>query len=83
MLCELTQKYQKSVNDSEQTKKNLGKIIQEKEQDVESIKRQCERQKQKELETLRANMTKVRRFNLTASFRIEINSLGKKRTRRV
>lgn len=69
MLCELIQKYQKSVNDSEQTKKNLNKIIQEKEQDVESIKRQCERQKQKELETLRSNMTKVRRFNFNHEFR--------------
>lgn len=69
MLCELIQKYQKSVNDSEQTKKNLNKIIQEKEQDVESIKRQCERQKQKELETLRSNMTKVRRFNFNHKFR--------------
>lgn len=59
MLCELTQKYQKSVSDAEQTKKSLGKMIQEKEQDVESVKRQCERQKQKELETLRSNISKV------------------------
>lgn len=59
MLEELVQKYQKLANENEQTKKSMSKVIQEKEQSIESIKRQYERQKQKELECLRENITKV------------------------
>lgn len=60
MLNELTQKYQKAMSDGEHSKKSLTKIIQEKEQYIETVKRQCEKQKQKDLETLRENLSKVR-----------------------
>ena len=59
MLEELAQKYQNLTNENEQTKKNLTKVIQEKEQSIESIKRQYEKQKQKELEHFRENISKV------------------------
>ncbi len=46
-------------SDHENTKRMFVKINQEKEESIESIKRQFERQKQKELETIREYITKV------------------------
>ena len=59
LLEELAQNYQHLKTDNEQTKRNITKIAQEKEESIETLKRQYERQKQKELETIREYITKV------------------------
>jgi hypothetical protein len=52
------QNYQNLKSDNETTKRTICKINQEKEECIENIKRQYERQKQKELETLREYVNK-------------------------
>lgn len=59
MLEEVTQNYQNLKTDNEQTKRSIVKVSQEKEESIETIKRQYERQKQKELETIREYVSKV------------------------
>ena len=56
---EIAQNFQKVKAENEQTKRSMSKIAQEKEESIEAIKRQYERQKQKELETIREYITKV------------------------
>ena len=55
----MTQNYQALKGDNENTRRIVAKINQEKEESVENIKRQYERQKQKELETIREYVHKV------------------------
>ena len=59
LLEELTQNYQNLKSENEQTKRNLAKMNQEKEEEIENVKRQYERQKQKELEAIREHIAKV------------------------
>ncbi len=59
LLEEVTQNYQNLKTDNDQTKRNVQKVAQEKEESIEAIKRQYERQKQKELETIREYVSKV------------------------
>jgi len=59
LLEEVTQNYQNLKTDNDQTKRNIQKVAQEKEESIEAIKRQYERQKQKELETIREYVSKV------------------------
>jgi hypothetical protein len=59
LLEEVTQNYQNLKTDNEQTKRSIVKVSQEKEESIETIKRQYERQKQKELETIREYVSKV------------------------
>ncbi len=56
---ELTQNYQNLKAENEQTKRNVVKLNQEYEERVEEVKRQHERQKQKELEAIREYVCKV------------------------
>ena len=56
---EIAQNFQNVKAENEQTKRSMSKIAQEKEESIEAIKRQYERQKQKELETIREYITKV------------------------
>lgn len=58
-LDELIQSYQNMKSENELQKKNLVKLNQEKEDGLENIKRQYERQKQKDLETIREYISKV------------------------
>ena len=55
----MAQNFQILKSENEQSKRNLNKIAQEKEESIESLKRQYERQKQKELESIREYITKV------------------------
>lgn len=64
LLEEVTQNYQSLKTENEQTKRNVMKIGQEKDESIEAIKRQFERQKQKELETIREYVTKVLNHDL-------------------
>ena len=73
LLEELTQNYQNLKADNDNTKRNICKISQEKEETIEAIKRQYERQKQKELETIREYVTKDK-DNLN-SYTNEVSSL--------
>jgi hypothetical protein len=59
IIEELSQHYQNLKNENEQNKKNLTKTSQEKEESIENVKRQYERQKQKDLETIREYIQKV------------------------
>ena len=59
LLEEVTQNYQNLKTDNDQTKRNIQKVAQEKEESIEAIKRKYERQKQKELETIREYVSKV------------------------
>ena len=56
---ELAQNFQSLKSENDQTKRNVNKIAQEKEESIEALKRQYERQKQKELESIREYITKV------------------------
>jgi len=58
-LEELAQNFQSLKSENDQTKRNVNKIAQEKEESIEALKRQYERQKQKELESIREYITKV------------------------
>ena len=69
----MTQNYQNLKADNDNTKRNICKISQEKEETIEAIKRQYERQKQKELETIREYVTKDK-DNLN-SYTNEVSSL--------
>ncbi len=60
LLEEVTQNYQNLKTDNDQTKRNIQKVSQEKEESIEAIKRQYERQKQKELETIRHELFKMK-----------------------
>ena len=60
LLEEVTQSYQSLKAETDQTKRSMQKVCQEKEESIEAIKRQYERQKQKELETIREYVSKVR-----------------------
>jgi hypothetical protein len=59
LLEELSINYQNMKSDHENTKRMFVKINQEKEESIEAVKRQFERQKQKELETIREYISKV------------------------
>lgn len=63
LLEEISTNYQALKSDNEQAKRNIVKLTQEKEDSIENIKRQYERQKQKELETIREYIVKVRDLN--------------------
>ncbi len=54
----MTQCHQTQKNDTEQIRRNIAKVVQDKEEEVEAVKRQYERQKQKELETIREYIAK-------------------------
>lgn len=54
----MSSSYQTLKAENDQTKRNLNKMLQEKEDNIESIKRQYERQKQKELESIREYINK-------------------------
>jgi hypothetical protein len=59
MIDELTQNYQNLKNENDQNKKNLAKAVQEKEESVDNIKKQYERQKQKDADLIREYVHKV------------------------
>lgn len=54
----MTQNYQNLKQENEQTKRTMSKVVQEKEESIETVKRQYERQKQKDLETIREYVSK-------------------------
>lgn len=58
LLDQVTQSYQSLRGENEQIKRNIAKSIQDKDEEVESVKRQYEKQKQKELETIREYIAK-------------------------
>ena len=59
MIDELAQNFQNLKNENEQNKKSLAKASQEKDESVENIKKQYERQKQKDLDLIREYVQKV------------------------
>lgn len=59
LLEEVTQNYQNLKAENDQSKRNMAKVVQDNEENIENIKRQYEKQKQKELETIREYITKV------------------------
>jgi hypothetical protein len=59
MIDELTQNYQNLKNENDQNKKNLAKAVQEKEESIDNIKKQYERQKQKDADLIREYVHKV------------------------
>ena len=67
MLEESYANYQSLKAENEQVKRNIVKLTQEKEDSIENVKRQYERQKQKELETIREYIVKVTWFALKRS----------------
>jgi cbb3-type cytochrome oxidase cytochrome c subunit len=70
MIDELTQNYQNLKNENDQNKKNLAKAVQEKEESVDNIKKQYERQKQKDADLIREYVHKVAYLNKLIFFKI-------------
>jgi MoaA/NifB/PqqE/SkfB family radical SAM enzyme len=73
LIDEVTAHIQSHKTENEQLKRNAQALVQEKEDAIENVKRQFERQKQKDLEVLRDYMMKDQ--NCILSNTNEINSL--------
>ncbi|CAF0735884.1 unnamed protein product [Brachionus calyciflorus] len=73
LLDEVTQNYQNIKIENEQTKRVNARLMQEKDEEIEIAKRQFEKQKQKELESIREFINKDQ--ETTNSYTTEINNL--------
>lgn len=80
LLDELTKNYQVLRCDNENTRRTISKLEQQKEECIENMKRQYERQKQKELETIREYVHKDKESMSTYSNEVGdlINALKNK-----
>lgn len=73
MLSEVSQSYQNLKNENEQVKRVNARLIQEKDNELELIKKKIEKQKQREFDSIKNFKNKDN--DLSFSYNTEINNL--------